>query len=356
MPPSRSALSRYFWPAQLTAWGLYALQQFIGLLPGWKGSYQALPLLDAALGCAVTLALREVYRRTWHLPLLPRIAAGTAALFIAAVAYALVWARLVAGICTTCTTPDSGYGYVSWIGTATYLLIAWSGGYLGIKLAHQAQQAREWALRATASAQQAQLRMLRYQLNPHFLFNALNTLSTRMVEREDEEGEAMVEALAGFLRYSLDSDPEQGVPLEEELAAMRRYLAIEQARFGARLHVDYDIDPETLRLEVPSLILQPLMENAIKHAIAPRVEGGCIAIVARREDDMLDIAIDDDGAGSADYGNGRGVGLRNVRERLQVLYGTRQRFALTALRPHGTRARMRLPAQVASATPRSPVS
>ena len=360
MSLSRSALSRYFWPAQLGAWGLYALQQYLGGvgLIGGKTPYHLLSVADAAIGCLFTLLLREVFKRTWTAPPLTRIAWGVGALSVTGIAYGVLWAQVVAGMCATCRVPQNWLGYVSYFGGASTLLLAWSGGYLGIKLAHQAQQAREQALHAIAIAQQAQLRMLRYQLNPHFLFNALTTLSTRMIERDDEEGERVVDALAGFLRYSLDSDPEQGVALEEELAAMRRYLAIEQARFGERLRVHYDIAADVLAARVPSLILQPLVENAIKHAVAPSIAGGSIDIAARREDDMLVIAVDDDGPGSDDYGgpaNGgdtaaRGIGLRNVSERLRVMYGARQRFAVQRRTPKGTRARLHIPFETIGAT------
>jgi two-component sensor histidine kinase len=345
MPSTRSALSRWFWPAQIGGWLCYGLQQYlagVGMLPRVDLQTHLFTLLDMSTGFASSLVLREVLRRSWHWPMGWRVLAGAVAVLVLSATYGVITVRA----CPNCRMPTSWMGYVFAFGQCLYLLLAWCGGYLGTKFAFAMQHEREQALRARAAAQQAQLRMLCYQLNPHFLFNALNTLSTRMVERNDAEGEQMIDALAGFLRYSLDADPEQDVSLREELDATQRYLAIEQARFDSRLRVSWDVDAEALRARVPGLVLQPLVENAIKHAVAPREEGGHIGIHARIEQDVLTIEIRDDGAGSDDYGTrgaGRGVGLGNVRERLQVRYGTRQRFEVARCEPAGTCARLTVP-------------
>jgi LytS/YehU family sensor histidine kinase len=168
----------------------------------------------------------------------------------------------------------------------------------------------------------------------------------------------MVGALAGCLRYSLDSDPEQRVTLDQEIGAIRRYLAIEQLRFGDRLKVGILVTPPSGRALVPSLILQPVIENAVKFGVSRREEGGRIEIVARVDNGILDIALRDDGPGSLDYrperSDGHGVGLANTRERLRVLYGDEQHFSIVRLQPQGTEVRLQFPYEPAKIEDRAP--
>lgn len=179
--------------------------------------------------------------------------------------------------------------------------------------------------RERALSYDAQLKMLHYQINPHFLFNTLNAISSLVLDRKTEQAEGMLMRLSGFLRYSLDRDPGAATPLAGELAAQQKYLEIEQTRFGDKLAVDFDVEPGLERALVPSLLLQPILENAIKYAISPREAGGRIDIRVRREGELLRIRIDDDGPGAQGQRNGarRGVGLANVRERLSLLHGAR---------------------------------
>jgi LytS/YehU family sensor histidine kinase len=193
--------------------------------------------------------------------------------------------------------------------------------------------------------------MLRYQLNPHFLFNTLNAISTLVLDRRSDTANGMVGSLSAFLRYSLDSDPVQRVTLAQEIDATNLYLGIEQLRFGERLRVRMDIEPAARAALVPSLLLQPLIENAIKFAVSKREEGGAIEIEARRAGANLVLTMRDDGPGCASFdkrGNGHGVGLANTRERLQVLYGERQQFELSNREPHGAQVRIVLPFEVAA--------
>jgi len=224
--------------------------------------------------------------------------------------------------------------------------LSWSGLYFGIKFSRQLQQQKEAALKAQAMAHEAQLKMLRYQLNPHFLFNTLNAISTLVLDGKAQTANGMVSSLSAFLRYSLDSDPVQRVTLAQEIDATNLYLGIEQLRFGERLRVNMDIAPEARTALVPSLILQPLIENAVKYAVSRREEGGTIQIQARRDGDSLAIVIDDDGPGCPNFAerrDGHGVGLANTRERLSVLYGTQQDFSIANRTPRGVEVRIRLP-------------
>lgn len=199
-------------------------------------------------------------------------------------------------------------------------------------------------------AHQAHIKMLRYQLNPHFLFNTLNAISTLVLLKENDTAEAMVSRLSDFLRYSLDNDPIKRVPLGQEIKALRLYLEIEKVRFDDRLEVVWDIDEQCDGALVPSMILQPIIENAIKHAISKMENGGRISITARTfgNDLLMDVA--DNGPG-ADIKDGQlsrenGVGLANIRERLQSLYHRNFAFSIEHNQPSGVRVRIRIPYEV----------
>lgn len=189
--------------------------------------------------------------------------------------------------------------------------------------------------RERALAYDAQLKMLRYQINPHFLFNTLNAISALVLERRSDQAERMLMRLSGFLRHSLDRNPNDVITLAGEMEAQRKYLEIEQTRLGDKLDVQFDIAPETLRATLPSLLLQPIVENAIKHAISPNESGGRIDIRARRDGDLLRIWIDDDGPGAAaTAAQRRGLGLANARERLNLMYHERSGL-IAQNRPQG---------------------
>jgi len=205
-------------------------------------------------------------------------------------------------------------------------------------------------LKANAVAHQAQLKMLRYQLNPHFLFNTLNAISTLILVEENKTANSMVTKLSEFLRYSLDKDPMKKVSLTTEIQALQLYLAIEQVRFEDRLTLDFQISDDCQQALVPSMILQPLAENAIKHAIAVQEQGGCITISVKRFADDLLIEVADNGPG-ADIVDGNlhresGVGLVNTRERLQALYNEKFSLVVSHNQPSGVKVNLRLPFQL----------
>jgi two-component system, LytTR family, sensor kinase len=348
LKPLLSRSARQFYVLQTLVWLGYGFETFLsGIGVGRPLEYYKICVLDVVLGIGFTLIIRAVIEATWHKPLRTRLWAGGAILALMSAAYGYVWKLALYAMCEDCKPPPSYLGYISYFFGAFYLLFAWTAGYVGIRLARQLQHEKETALHAVAMAHQAQLRMLRYQLNPHFLFNTLNAISTLVLDGRRDQANGMVGALSGFLRYSLDSDPEQRVTLDQEIESVRRYLCIEQVRFGERLRVGMMVTPEAASALVPSLILQPLIENAIKFAVSRREEGGRIEIVAHTVDGALEITLRDDGPGSADYapkaGGGHGVGLANTRERLRVLYGERQSFTIRTCEPSGTLVTLRLP-------------
>jgi hypothetical protein len=189
----------------------------------------------------------------------------------------------------------------------------------------QLADARAAALAAEAQASAARLAALRYQLNPHFLFNTLNAVSASVITGRNDEAESMLARLADFLRLTLAADPEAMIPLDDELATLQAYLEIESVRFRDRLGVDFSCPSELRNALVPSFVLQPLIENAIKHGVARTSRPVTIRLEASRDADDLVIIVEDDGEpGLQEVAKtGMGVGLNNVRQRLQVLYGAR---------------------------------
>lgn len=203
---------------------------------------------------------------------------------------------------------------------------------------------QERELRASALERrlaEARLQALQMQLNPHFLFNALHSISALM-HRDVEQADRMLTRLGDLLRHALDNSDEQEVPLRRELEFLREYLEIEQTRFGERLTVEFDIPEATLDASVPNLVLQPLVENAIKHGIEPRARPGRVRISARQEGRQLILEVRDNGAG-APPGAEDGIGLANTRARLEHLYGAACRFEPGNLAEGGFASRVTIP-------------
>src|SRR2546426_1582812 len=224
--------------------------------------------------------------------------------------------------------------------------------YWAIVLAHQSwgyyQRSRERELQASALATELvrpRLEVLRMQLNPHFLFNTLHTISALIHENPDG-ADRIVACLSELLRVSLEQSDSQEVPLWQELSFLERYLQIEQTRFQDRLAVEMEVESGLDNVLVPSLILQPLVENAIRHGIEPREDTGRVKIAARRLDGMLELKVSDNGPGlpEAEVAPSReGVGLSNTRSRLSHLYGANHQFELTPASGGGLEARLLIP-------------
>jgi two-component system, LytTR family, sensor kinase len=210
------------------------------------------------------------------------------------------------------------------------VLFLWCSLYFSIKQWQQSTQERERLLRAETEAREARLSALRYQLNPHFLFNSLNAVSTLVLDGNAPAATRMLAQIGELLRTSLDNEVMSEVTLSQEMAFTQRYLAIEQTRLGQRLQVDLAISSETLDALVPSMLLQPLVENAVRHGVVPLVQGGRITIESALRADRLQIVIGNSGTRGAEKQseNGNGIGLRNTAERLKTLYGDDHRFTL----------------------------
>ena len=199
------------------------------------------------------------------------------------------------------------------------------------------------ASRLQAMLVEAQLHALKMQLHPHFLFNTLHAISALMDE-DVKAARRMIARLSELLRLTLENAGQQEVPLRQEIQALERYLEIEQIRFQDRLTVQLRIEPETLEARVPNLILQPIVENSIRHGIAPTSDAGKIEIRAARQNGHLELSVRDDGPGMADgQMNKEGIGLANTRSRLQQLYGDAHDLEIMNAAEGGLMVKMAIP-------------
>jgi len=207
-----------------------------------------------------------------------------------------------------------------------FFVVAWAIMYIALSYAARVRVAERAAAQYQAEAQTAQLRALRYQINPHFLFNTLNSLSSLVLRQRGDEAERMIMNLSNFFRTSLTTDPTEDVPLADEIRMQRLYLDIERIRFPERLKVVLDVPPELESACVPGMLLQPLVENAIKYGVARSTRPVTVTIRARSSQGGLNLTVEDDGRGEEDGAllpseKGHGVGLRNVCDRLAARFG-----------------------------------
>ncbi len=339
--------NRLFWILNISGWAGYLIAAWLGALAHEKPeSYFDLATATALAGFVATIPMRHLYRRLWSRSVLALGAGMLFTSYVVAIIWWLIHNLLYWDWVKGGWRPEELTSYASGVMGAFYIMLCWSGLYFGIKYYQQLQEQTEQTLKATAAAHQAQLKMLRYQLNPHFLFNTLNAISTLILDGANETANQTVSRLSDFLRYTLDNDPVSRVTLGSELGAIDLYLEIEKVRFGDRLVISKSVEDRALAALVPSLILQPLIENAIKYAITPSEEGGTLRISAKVQHTTLVLQLSDTGPG---LGNGdpklksSGVGLKNTRERLQQLFGDAQAFTLAPNDPTGLVVTINIP-------------
>jgi two-component system, LytTR family, sensor kinase len=223
-----------------------------------------------------------------------------------------------------------------------FFFAVWAALYVALGYANEMRAVEHQANTYRLEAKTAQLRALHYQVNPHFLFNTLNSLSSLVLSGRTADAEAMIQTLATFYRTSLTGDPTLDVPLAEEVQLQQLYLEVEAVRFPERLRTVFDIPDALVDACVPGLILQPLVENAVKHAVAATNRPVTITIAARAAGNILRLSVSDDGPGKSENHEGCGIGLSNVRDRLAARYGTADGLSVDTT-PPGYRVVLMLP-------------
>ncbi|REL35649.1 sensor histidine kinase [Thalassotalea euphylliae] len=340
--------NRFFWLLHTAGWFGFALVQFLGsLLHDLRDLFVIVIFLNSYAGWMLTVPLRYVYRRAWNLSPIKLVAVVILSSYVTAVIWQVIKNINYWEIYKHGWQPEFWLYYTKSSVWSFYIILSWSCLYFGIKYYQMLQKEKQNVLQANTAAHQAQLKMLRYQLNPHFLFNTLNAISTLILVKENDTANGMVTKLSEFLRYSLDKDPMKRVTLTNEIQALQLYLDIEKVRFEERLQVDINIADDCANALVPSMVLQPLAENAIKYAIAVKEEGGTISITVNRFGNDLLVELADNGPG-AEIKNGNlhrenGVGLANTRERLAALYKDNFSLVVSSNKPSGVKVNIRIP-------------
>jgi hypothetical protein len=328
-----------FWPLQIAGWVSYfvmVVATFLPVLPAERSVWLLIQvksvrtLAGFLLTCGLRLLLRRLDSRGSFLRTALVVIAG-------AVTGGAVWLAIMSAVFVPAARSEMST-LVSvaipapreWLDYSLTLL-AWSALYLGLRWWQELEDERARALEATTLAQQAQLDALRYQLNPHFLFNGLNSIRA-LIDEDAGRARRMITALSEFLRYPLTSAAGHDVPLSTEIAALRNYLALEQIRFEDRLQVTIDISEEAESAAVPSFLLHPLVENAITHGFSSSPTPLTLRVAARVRDEMLCVEVINSGRwrpthASADR-RGTGTGLRNVQSRLEVVAPRAHQFSI----------------------------
>jgi len=334
---------------QVSGWIGYGLIMFIASLP-WMGVLEGLlhKSVGAGFGFGFSWPLRGICvglkrRLEAGQPLALAAFRGLFVLWI----FALVWTAAMNGFLWWTRSKDvSGIAWYQYFGGTTsqlFVLLAWVAIYFAISHSIELQRQRESRLKAEGLAREAQLIALQYQIHPHFLFNALNTIATLVLEKDHDRSHRMILNLSDFLRATLEGDPQAEVELREEMELTRRYLTIEAERLGTRLEVEWDVEERALHVSVPSLLLQPLVENAIRHSIARSTGGGKIWIRGLLSRGMLILSVEDwHRDKEIRAGPGSGTGLENIRKRLEHLYEGEAGLNLTGLEC-GTRVDVKIP-------------
>ncbi len=344
---------KLFWSLQIIGWLAYCAARTLNAYAlGEKPEFIYAVMMGVIGGFWITIGLRHIYQflRISNLPPLYFLLSILGCIGISSMLFSFVevWSM------NQLYDPDwtmKGLGFLYRTLYDTFVLMAWSGLYFVINYHFQLQQQKEMYLVAASQAHQAQLKMLRYQLNPHFLFNTLNAISTLVLEKQTKEANSMLTKLSAFLRFCLVSQPLQKTTVDEELYALSLYLEIERVRFQERLKIILDISDEAKKALIPSLLLQPLVENSIKYAINPQIDGGTITIKAVIKDNKLNITLTDDGPGIStvktkeESQKSSGLGIANTKDRLSKLYPKNSTFDIISCKKKGVTIKISMPCE-----------
>ena len=317
--------NRAFWILQSAGWtGYFVLRALNGVATTQGAMFIVHALLLTATGYSLTLLMGSAYSRLIRQKPLVTWPATVAIVLLAAAAFSAIETWSHATFVNPAAMP-AGVEFFSAILLDFAILAAWSALYYSINYYLLLEEQADRMVRLEHQASAAQLAMLRYQLNPHFLFNTLNSISTLVLLKQTERANAMLSRLSSFLRYTLVNEASGQVTLNQEIETLKLYLEIEKMRFEERMRPSFNVDPAAMHAKLPSLLLQPLVENAIKYAVTPQEGGADIAVEARRVGDRVRITVSDTGPGSrgpnVTGSPSTGVGLANIRDRLNQAYG-----------------------------------
>ena len=335
--------NRAFWQLQVAGWGGAMVVRGMTTVANEKPfSFLLLVVIATITGFSLSLVLSVIYRQLIHRR--PLVTWGLTGI---ALAGAVSVSAFINGWVISLYQVNSEASFAQLFLGVFYidltLLGAWSALYYAINFYVQIEEQADRMLRLEAEATGAQLAMLRYQLNPHFLFNTLNSISTLVLLKQTEPANAMLMRLSSFLRHTLINEAGSKVSIEQEVETLKLYLDIERMRFEERLRTEFRVDPEAGDALLPSLLLQPLVENAIKYAVSPQEEGARITLTAQFVGQRLRITVSDTGPGlqnaelrptypgvvtGAGEHTSTGVGLSNIRDRLGQAYGDEHRFEI----------------------------
>ena len=351
---------RAFWILQSLGWAGYFVLRILSVFSNVAAdkvwSYVLHTALLTATGYSITLLMASAYRRLIKMKPVYTWVGSIVIVGVAAAGFSAIETWSISTFVNPEFRPE-GMRFLGAILFTVSLLIAWSALYYSINFFLLLEEQSDRLLRLESQASNAQLAMLRYQLNPHFLFNTLNSISTLVLLKQTDRANAMLSRLSSFLRYTLVNEPSGMVTMTQEIETLKLYLEIEKMRFEERLRPHFHIDKSVMRAHLPSLLLQPLIENAIKYAVTPQEEGADISIEARRDVDRVLITVTDTGPGAdAQYqmraAQSTGVGLANIRDRLAQAYGDNHRFETQSDITGGFRVFIEIPYQIEAEEPK----
>jgi signal transduction histidine kinase len=361
--------NRAFWRLQVAGWGgAMLLRAMSSLANDQPLSFLVLVLIATITGFSISLVLAVTYRQL--ITRRPLVTWGVTALILpfAVGLHAFIDAWVI-GLYRSESEASFAQLFIGVFYLDATLLGAWTALYYAVNFFLQVEEQSDQLMRLETQATSAQLAMLRYQLNPHFLFNTLNSISTLVLLGQTEPANAMLSRLSSFLRYTLINEPTGRVTVAKEIETLKLYLDIERMRFEERLRTTFHVDAETQAMLLPSLLLQPLVENAIKYAVSPQESGADITISAQLVGQMLRITVSDTGPGlQTDAADNRlsgvtfdggepvstGVGLANIRDRLAQAYGQDHRFETVDPPEGGFAVVIEIPAERAEEPPALP--
>jgi two-component system, LytTR family, sensor kinase len=344
--PFFASKNRAFWNLQLAGWGAaFVLRGASALANGQPPSLLVLILVTTFTGFSISCILSVIYRQLIRRQPLVTWGVTALVLLVAVMCHASIDAWVQGIYYAGSRETTFAQRFIGLIYIPLTLLGGWSALYYAINYFLTVEEQADRLERLEAQTTAAQLAMLRYQLNPHFLFNTLNSISTLVLLKQTEPANAMLTRLSGFLRHTLITEPGSQVTLAQEIETLQLYLDIERMRFEERLRTHFEVEDAALAAQLPSMLLQPIVENAIKYAVTPQEEGARISITARVLGERLRITIEDTGPGleeplrldQLDINRMRitsepgkpvstGVGLANIRNRLAQAYGDAQLF------------------------------